>query len=136
MPKVTELGLFTHEGFNPYTDEYTNILWGRRRANGMFTLWVHYYGIDASGRACWQKNIKTPEEFVVGCLTCFDFVNFNYACEDQIYEDVLPVLKKLDEKFAEEVRAYLEKKYYPDGFPEGDEEVQLEPKAGGRIHLR
>ena len=123
MSKTTDVDLFIHEGFNPYSGEYTNILRGRKLKNGTFTLWVWCQGDWGTARDCWQKNIRTPKQFVDGCFACFEFVDFDYACQDEIYESVLPMLEELDEAFTKKVRTYLEANFYPDGFPEGEENV-------------
>ena len=126
MSKTAVVELFTHEAMNPYSGEYTNSLYGRKLKNGTFTLWVWCQGDWGTKRDCWQKNIRTPKQFVDGCFACFEFVDFNYACQDEIYESVLPVLEQLDEGFAKKVRTYLEENFCPDGFPEEGESEPLE----------
>ena len=50
--------------------EYSNSIYVRRNKSGSFTLWILASGVAQTVKDCWQRNLKTPEDFVRGFTEC------------------------------------------------------------------
>ena len=100
MPPTKSLVLLCHEGNNPLSGEYSNLIRIRKRSNGMFTLWVQVQSSGHSLQDCWQKNIRTPRGFVEAAQSCLEFCDFGEVGIVALAASAMPVLRKLDERFA------------------------------------
>lgn len=90
----------------PY--EYTNSIFVRRNKGGSFTLWILARGCDETVKDCWQRNLKTPKQFVKGFTECVEFVDFGgTGLEWLVRGDGAAVIKKLDKKFAASLVHFL-----------------------------
>jgi hypothetical protein len=90
----------------PY--EYTNTVKVRRNKSGSFTLWIVASGGGESTKDCWQRNLKTPEDFARGFTDCVEFVDFNgMGLEWLVREKGAEIMKELDKDFAASLVHYL-----------------------------
>ena len=122
--KYSEICLLEHDG-SSFVAEFTNTLYARRRVNGQFTVFAWGWNPEWSARGCWVKNIKTPEEFVQGCLDVLDSVDLGGMGLYELFHEGLPDLKKLDAEFAEKVRQYLLEEHGEEYFEESDRDSEL-----------
>ena len=105
--KSPDLLLYQHDGNNPFSGEYSNAIYTRRRANGQFTVWVKAWSSEGAAEDCWHKDIASAAEFVLACQTCLEFVEFGDADVVDVIRGGFDGLKKLDASFAEVLRAGL-----------------------------
>lgn len=105
--KVRDLLLYQHDGNNPFSGEYSNAIYTRRRANGKFTVWVKAWSNEGAGEDCWHKDITSAPDFISACQTCLEFVEFGEADVVDVVRGGFDGLKKLDASFAEVLRAGL-----------------------------
>jgi len=101
---ITTVELLRYE--KPY--EYTNIIYVRRNKSGSFTLWILAIGVDETVKDCWQRNLKTPEDFARGFTECVEFIDFNdMGLEWLVREKGAEIMKELDKDFAASLVHYL-----------------------------
>lgn len=112
--KARDLLLYQHDGNNPFSGEYSNAIYTRRRANGKFTVWVKAWSNEGAAEDCWQKDIVSPAEFISACQTCLEFVEFGEADVVDVVRGGFGGLKKLDASFAEALRAALLEQFSED----------------------
>ena len=105
--KSSDLLLYQHEGQNPFSGDYTNAIYARRRANGRFTVWVKAWTMDGAAEDCWQKDLASAAEFISACETCLDFVEFGEADVVDVVRGGFEELRKLDLAFANALRTAL-----------------------------
>jgi hypothetical protein len=105
--KTRDLLLYQHDGNNPFSGEYLNAIYTRRRANGKFTVWVKAWSNDGSAQDCWHKDIASASDFISACQTCLEFVEFGDADVVDAMRGGFDGLRKLDASFADMVRAAL-----------------------------
>ncbi len=112
--KSPDLLLYQHDGNNPFTGEYSNAIYTRRRANGKFTVWVKAWSGEDAAEDCWNKDIVSASEFISACQTCLEFVEFGEADVVDVVRGGFAGLKKLDTLFAEVLRAALLEQFSED----------------------
>ena len=105
--KSPDLLLYQHDGNNPFSGEYSNAIYTRRRANGQFTVWVKAWSSEGAAEDCWHKDLASAAEFISACQTCLEFVEFGEADVVDVIRGGFDGLKKLDASFAEVLRAGL-----------------------------
>ena len=106
MPK--EICLIEWETSNSAGGEFSFQIRARKRANGMFTLyvwWTHNFRFDegiplTTERTRWHKNIKTPHQFIQGLDDCLDHLrDFDFEgslLDPHLQTIILPEIKDLD----------------------------------------
>jgi hypothetical protein len=112
--KSSDLLLYQQEGQNPFSGDYTNAIYARRRANGRFTVWVKAWTMDGAAEDCWQKDLASAAEFVAACETCLDFVEFGDADVVDVVRGGFEGLRKLDLPFADTLRTTLLEQFAED----------------------
>lgn len=105
---ITTVELLRYEAAGMMYGEYSNSIYVRRNKSGSFTLWILAVGIDETVKDCWQRNLKTPEDFARGFTDCLEFVDFNgMGLEWLVREKGAQIMKELDKDFAASLIHYL-----------------------------
>jgi len=113
--------------------EYTNTICFSKESDSSFKMWIWAENIDSITAECDSGEFTSPDDFMANLGVCLDFVDFGDYCEYEMFNEGLPKLKKLDAKFAKQLKDYLLDQHGKEYFEEATDET---PKESGRGTFR